>query len=68
VAERDDTNRRFDPVSLIFGLLTLFGSAYVLTDGQAWLPIPDFRWVVAGGAVVIGLLLLLGSTVKSKRR
>ncbi|CRK59929.1 hypothetical protein [Alloactinosynnema sp. L-07] len=68
MAEREDSVRRFDPVSLIAGLLTLFASAYVLTDGQVWVPIPDFRWIIAGGAVVIGLLLLLGSTVKGKRK
>ncbi|WP_436492316.1 hypothetical protein [Actinokineospora sp. HUAS TT18] len=67
MADHENQVRRFDPVSLVMGLLALFASAYVLTDGQAWLPIPDFRWLIAGGAVLIGLLLLLGSTVGKRK-
>jgi hypothetical protein len=42
-------------------------SAYVLSDGASWLPQFDFRWVIAGGAVFVGLMLL-GASFGSKRR
>jgi hypothetical protein len=50
-----------DPVALLIGLLTLgmAGAAFV---GQ----VPDLsgfdpRWLLAGGAAIVGLLLLVGS-------
>jgi NADH:ubiquinone oxidoreductase subunit B-like Fe-S oxidoreductase len=67
VADRD-LAKRFDPIVLIAGLMTLLASAYVLTDGKVWQAMPDPRWFLAGGAVVVGLLLLLGSTVRGKRK
>ena len=39
----------------------------VLSDGASWLPSFDFRWVIAGGAVFVGLMLL-GASFGSKRR
>ncbi|HEY3469213.1 MAG TPA: hypothetical protein VGL47_29065, partial [Amycolatopsis sp.] len=47
-----------DVFTLIVGIATLLVSAYVLSDGASWLPRFDFRWVVAGGAVFVGLMLL----------
>ncbi|MET7995595.1 hypothetical protein ABZU76_32355 [Amycolatopsis sp. NPDC005232] len=56
------TRRRgVDVITLIVGLATLLVSGYVLSDGASWLPAFDFRWVVAGGAVFIGVLLLAAS-------
>ncbi|MEU4668928.1 hypothetical protein AB0F91_13355 [Amycolatopsis sp. NPDC023774] len=56
------TRRRgVDVITLIVGLATLLVSGYVLSDGASWLPTFDFRWVVAGGAVFIGVLLLAAS-------
>ncbi|MEV4600235.1 hypothetical protein AB0K15_22880 [Amycolatopsis sp. NPDC049253] len=56
------TRRRgVDVITLVVGLATLLVSGYVLSDGASWLPTFDFRWVVAGGAVFIGVLLLAAS-------
>lgn len=46
-----------NPMMLIFGLATLFASGYILT-GNWWFPSIDPRWLIAGGALVVGLLLL----------
>ena len=56
-----------DVFTLIMGVATLLVSAYVLSDGSSWLPSFDFRWVIAGGAVFVGVLLLAAS-FGSKRR
>ncbi|RSM68126.1 hypothetical protein DMH04_47395 [Kibdelosporangium aridum] len=67
----DDTEKterkRVDLLTLFAGLATLLLSAYVLTDGQTWLPSFDPRWLLAGGAVLVGLLLL-GSSVRRRNR
>jgi hypothetical protein len=65
VAERtqpDQDRRRPDYSTLVFGVLTLLASAYVLTDGATWLPSIDPRWLLAGVAGVIGVLFLISST------
>jgi hypothetical protein len=55
-----------DPVALLVGLLTL-GMAMAAFVGQ----VPDLsgfdpRWLLAGGAAIVGLLLLVGS-VRGRR-
>ncbi len=57
-----------DIFTLIVGIATLLVSAYVLSDGASWLPSFDFRWVIAGGAVFVGLLLLAASFGGKRRR
>jgi hypothetical protein len=52
---------------MLAGIATLLMAAYVLTDGQTWLPSFDPRWLLAGGAVLVGLLLL-GSSVRRRNR
>lgn len=66
-AETQPAKRGVDVFTLIVGIATLLISAYVLSDGASWLPQFDFRWVIAGGAVLVGLLLL-GASFGSKRR
>jgi hypothetical protein len=69
VADHDSTQetgvtsrrRSPDPVALVAGVLTL-GMAMAAFVGQ----VPDLsgfdpRWLLAGGAAIIGLLLLVGS-------
>ncbi|EOD68378.1 MULTISPECIES: hypothetical protein [Amycolatopsis] len=56
-----------DAFTLIVGVATLLVSAYVLSDGASWLPSFDFRWVIAGGAVFVGVLLLAASFGKRRR-
>jgi hypothetical protein len=71
VAEYSDEtkveSRRPDLLTLIAGVATLLVSAYVLTDGALWLPSIDPRWLLAGGAMLVGLLLL-GSSLRGSRR
>ncbi len=59
--------RGVDVFTLIVGVATLLVSAYVLSDGSSWLPRFDFRWVMAGGAIFVGVLLLGASLRKSRR-
>ncbi|RZS36949.1 hypothetical protein EV193_106183 [Herbihabitans rhizosphaerae] len=60
--------RGIDPLALLAGIATLLVSAYVLTDGDIWVPSVDGRWVLAGGAVLVGLLLLAASMRGDKRK
>lgn len=62
------SKKRFDPLALIAGIATLLVSAFVLTDGAIWNALPDARWLVAGVAVLGGLMLLLGSTMRGKSK
>ncbi|MFC9252679.1 hypothetical protein ACFWMR_17025 [Amycolatopsis thailandensis] len=59
--------RGVDAITLIFGIATLLVSGYVLSDGASWLPRFDFRWVMAGGAIFVGVMLLAASLRKSRR-
>jgi hypothetical protein len=56
----------FDPLALVAGVAALLVSAYILTDGT--LPLPDIpgRWLLAGAAAFIALLMLLGSLRKRR--
>ncbi|MFJ1762059.1 hypothetical protein ACIOD2_17170 [Amycolatopsis sp. NPDC088138] len=65
--EAPPARRGVDFFTLIVGVATLLISAYVLSDGASWLPHFDFRWVIAGGAVFVGLMLL-GASFGGKRR
>lgn len=69
----DDTEKktadrkRVDVLTMLVGIAALLMAAYVLTDGQTWLPSFDPRWLLASGAVLVGLLLL-GSSVRRRNR
>ena len=56
--------RGLDPLTLLFGIGALLVAATALTDGSGLLPGVDPRWVLAGGAVLVGLLLLVGTLRK----
>ena len=62
VAAAEVTRRRGpDPLALLGGVLTMVMAVAAFTG---WLPeVPHFdpRWLLAGGAAVVGALLLLGS-------
>jgi len=62
VADRDSIEKRgIDVVGLVFGAAALVAAAYMLSDGASWPAFLDVRWALAGGAMVIGLGLLVGS-------
>lgn len=66
--EKTTTERkRPDLLTLFAGIAAIVMSAYVLTDGQTWLPSFDPRWLLAGGAVLVGLLLL-GTSVRRRSK
>jgi len=57
-----------DVFTLIVGIATLAASGYVLGDGVSWLPNFNFRWVMAGAAVLIGVLMLAASLRNNRRQ
>jgi len=64
-----ETRRRWpDMFTFIMGLATLVASGYVLSDGRLWLPTVDPRWLVTGGALLVGLLLLASSLRGGRRK
>jgi hypothetical protein len=65
--DEDRPRRRLDLLALFAGIATLMMAGYVLTDGRTWLPNFDYRWLLAGGAVLVGLLLF-GSSVRRRDR
>lgn len=52
---------------LVFGLGALIAAAFMLSDGTIWPGHLDLRWVLASGAVVIGLALLASSLLRQRR-
>jgi hypothetical protein len=50
-----------DLLTLVAGLGSLGIAATALLSGVAWLPDVDGRWVLAGLALIVGLLLVVGS-------
>jgi hypothetical protein len=65
--EREVGRRRPDVFTLIMGIATLGVSGFVLSDGEMWFPEVDPRWVVAGVALVVGVILL-GASVRGRKR
>jgi hypothetical protein len=67
---RDTESRRRwpDVFTLLVGLATLFVSAYVLTDGNLWVPSTDPRWLITGAALFVGVLLLASSLRGGRRK
>jgi hypothetical protein len=63
VADRTQVSRRRGPdvVTLLIGLLALGMSAAAFVGELPSLAGLDLRWVLAAGAAVVGLLLLVGS-------
>ena len=60
--------RRVDTVALVAGLLTLVASGYVLSDGALWVPGLEPRWLLAGAALLVGVLMLAGSLRNGRHR
>lgn len=63
--EQSPQRRRVNVFTLLFGVATLLVSAYVLSDGATWLPGLDLRWILAGGAILVGTLML-GASMRRK--
>jgi hypothetical protein len=56
-----------DLLTLVAGLGSLGIAAIALLGGVAWLPDVDGRWILAGLALLVGLLLVIGS-LRTPRR
>ncbi len=70
-AEFDDRQvqrRRFDPMLLVAGLATLAVAGYILSYHYVQLPPLDTRWVLAGGGLLVGLLMLTASLRPGRHR
>ncbi|AOS65724.1 hypothetical protein [Actinoalloteichus hymeniacidonis] len=70
-AERRDRKRASlrgprDLLTLVSGVIALLVAGYVLANSIGWVPLYQARWLLAAGAVIIGLVLLLGS-LRSRR-
>lgn len=59
--EGGEHRRGLDPLTLLFGIGALLVSGIALTNGSGLLPGVDPRWLLAGGAILVGLLLLVGT-------
>ncbi|MFL6143359.1 MAG: hypothetical protein ACJ72N_16030 [Labedaea sp.] len=64
---RDVRRRGPDLLTLLAGIATLLVSSYVLTDGAIWVPSLDPRWLLAGGALLVGVFMLVASVRGRKR-
>jgi len=60
--EQNETKRFPDVLMLLAGIGTLLVSAYVITNGAFRVPNPT--WLLAGGALLVGVLLLASSLRK----
>ena len=56
-----------DVLTLVMGLITLSAASSALFHWTPPLPLLDPRWLLAGGAVLVGLLLLVAS-IRPPRR
>lgn len=67
---KDNRPRRRMPdlFTLLVGIATLCVSVYLLTGGESWLPEINGRWALAGGALLVGVLMLLASLRTNDRR
>lgn len=62
-------NRRTpDVLTLVVGLMSLAAATMVLAGWIPQLRMFDLRWVLSGGAVVLGVLLLAASTRSPRNR
>jgi hypothetical protein len=71
VAEYDRTTeetrrRRPDLLTLLAGVGTLLVSSYVLSDGAIGVGSLNPTWLLAGGALLVGVLML-ASSMRGKR-
>lgn len=65
VTEPEPVRRGPDPVALLAGLATVAVAILALTDS---LTAVDLRWVLAGGAIVVGVIVLAASSRPRTRR
>ena len=57
-----------DVLTLLAGLVALAMSVAAFVGQLPWLPDFDPRWLLAGAAALVGVLLLMGSLRRGRRR
>ena len=57
----------FDIVTFVFAIGAVLAAGFVLTDGNYWPDFLDLRWLLAGGAIIIGIGMLAGSVLRQRR-
>ena len=57
-----------DILTLVVGLLSLAAATMILSGWVPQLRLFDLRWVLSGGAVVLGVLLLAASARSPRKR
>ena len=65
LTEPEPVRRGPDPVALLAGLATVAVAVLALTDS---LTAVDLRWVLAGGAIVVGVIILAAASRPRTRR
>ena len=68
VAPANRPSRAPDVLTLVMGLISLSAAGMALFNWHPDLPLLDPRWLLAGGAVLIGLLLLAASVRPARGR
>lgn len=59
----------FDPITMLGGLAALVLAGYALSDGFGGVAVfSDPRWLLAGGAVLVGVVMLVSTLRPSRRR
>ena len=60
--------RPFDPIMLVLGIVTLAVATYIIGYGYVPFPHLDTKWVIAGGGVLVGVLMLTASLRPKRHR
>jgi hypothetical protein len=58
---------RLDPISFVAGLVFIALAMTAVTE-ELGFTLSDFRWIAAGGLLLLGALLLITSTTRSRNR
>lgn len=66
VRSNRQARRGIDPLTLVVGLGALFAAAVGLSEDTSWVSAIDPRWLLAAGAVLVGVLLLVGTLRKPR--
>jgi hypothetical protein len=61
---------RFDPISFAFGIVFILAAVTLSIDNIDAIDLagPGLRWIAAGTLLVLGLVMLLGSSKRSDDR